>query len=180
MLRRFTAFCWPPRPVFLLVFGLSEPSSWRTGVVLLAAGVVSLPLLPTALRILVVHNLPRCVSVGTWFVGVLFLHGALDSHLVFPSRAVSGRCVLTATAACVPAGVVSTSADPPPPPALRKYDSVKCGNTGSPRLEKPLIAHNTYHGTHVGYITQTYPSKHHNTRHFPDLHNSGTTPFLEF
>ena len=34
---------------------------------------------------------------------VAFLHRALDSHPFFPSRAASGRCVLTAAVACVPA-----------------------------------------------------------------------------
>ena len=71
------------------------------------AGVVFRSLLPTPLRTLVVHHLPRCVSVCMWSVGSLFLHGALDSHPVFPPRAASGRCVLTAAAARVPAGVVS-------------------------------------------------------------------------
>ena len=28
--------------------------------------------------------------------------------------------------------------------------------------------------------TQTYPAKHHNTRHYPHLHNSCTTQLLEF
>ena len=54
---------------------------------------------------------PRCVSVGMWSVGLLFLHGALDSHPLFSSRAASGRCVLTAAAACACAGV-SASAEP--------------------------------------------------------------------
>ena len=95
-----------------VVLALAEPSSWRTGVVLVAAGVVSRPLLPTPLRILVDHHLPHCVSVGTWSVGLLFLHGALDRYPFFPARAASGRCNLTAAAVCVPAGVVSASAEP--------------------------------------------------------------------
>ena len=47
-----------------------------------------------------------------WSVGLLFLHGALDSHPFFPSRAASRRCVLAAAAACVPTGVASASAEP--------------------------------------------------------------------
>ena len=94
-----------------VVFALAEPSSWRTGAVLLAAGVVSQPLLPTPLRILVIHHLPCYVSVGMWSVGLLFRHGALDSHPFCPSHAASGGCVLAAAAACVPAGVVSASAE---------------------------------------------------------------------
>ena len=37
---------------------------------------------------------------------------ALDSHHFFPSRAASGRCILTAAAACVPCGVVCALAEP--------------------------------------------------------------------
>ena len=40
---------------------------------LVVAGVVLRSLLPTPLRILVVHHLPRCVSMGTRSVGLLFL-----------------------------------------------------------------------------------------------------------
>ena len=97
MLRRVAAFCQLLRPVFPLV-ALVEPSSWRTGVVLVAVGVIPRPVLPTPLRILVVHHLPRCVSVGMWSVGLLFLHRAQDSHPFFPARATSARCILTATA----------------------------------------------------------------------------------
>ena len=82
------------------------------GVVLVVAGVVSWPLLPTPLRILVVHHLPRCVSAGMWSIGLLFLHRALDSHPFFPASAASGHCVLTAAVVRVPAGVVSASAEP--------------------------------------------------------------------
>ena len=39
--------------------------------------------------------------------GCGFPTGPLDTHLFFPSRAASGRCVLSAAAAGVPAGVVS-------------------------------------------------------------------------
>ena len=78
-------FCRPLRPVFLLV----SFSRWRSPVVgvlgvLIAAGVISQPLLPTPLRIQVVHHLLRCVSAGMWSVGLLFLHGALDSHPFCP------------------------------------------------------------------------------------------------
>ena len=113
MLHRGAASCRLLRPVFLLVFlfALAEPSAWRTGGVLVAAGVASRPLLPTPLRVLVVQHLPRCVSAGMWSVGLLFLHGALDSHPFFPEHAASGRCFLTAAAVCVPAGVVSASAE---------------------------------------------------------------------
>ena len=44
-------------------------------------------------------------------MGCLFLYGALDSHPFFPSHAASGRCVLSAAAACAPAGVVSALAE---------------------------------------------------------------------
>ena len=44
-------------------------------------------------------------------VGLLFLHGALDSHQFFPSHIASGRCVLSA-AAGVPCGRVSALAEP--------------------------------------------------------------------
>ena len=109
MLPRVAVFCRPLRPVFLLVSfsRWRSPSSWRTGAVLLPAGVISQPLLPTLLRILVVHHLPRCIPVGMWSIGLLFLDEALDS-----SRAASGRCVLAAAAASVPAGVVSAPAEP--------------------------------------------------------------------
>ena len=45
-------------------------------------------------------------------VGLLLLHGALDSHPLFPSHVASGRCVLSAAAAGAPAGVVSAFAEP--------------------------------------------------------------------
>ena len=45
-------------------------------------------------------------------VWLLFLYEALDSHPVFPSQSVSGRCVLSAAAAGAPAGVVSAFAEP--------------------------------------------------------------------
>ena len=45
-------------------------------------------------------------------VGLLFLYRALDSHPFFPLRAALGCCILTAAAVCVPAGVVSASAEP--------------------------------------------------------------------
>ena len=67
-------------------------------------------LLPTPLRILVVHHLPRCVSVGMRSVGLLILHGALDNHPFFLSRAALGCCVLTTAAVHVPCA-------PPPPPS---------------------------------------------------------------
>ena len=41
----------------------------------------------------------------------------------------------------------------------------KRGNAGSPCLDKPVFARDTYHGTHVADITQTYLSKHENTEH---------------
>ena len=44
-------------------------------------------------------------------MGLQFLDGALDSHPSFPSRATSGRCILSAAAACVPNGVVSALAE---------------------------------------------------------------------
>ena len=50
---------------------------------------------------------PVCHSVG-----LLFLYGALDSHLFFPSHVASGRCFLSAAAAGAPAGVVSAFAEP--------------------------------------------------------------------
>ena len=55
---------------------------------------------------------PPCVTLSD----LLFLYGALDSRAFFTSRAASGRCVLSAAAAGVPAGVVSAFAHPPPPP----------------------------------------------------------------
>ena len=70
-----TAACVPAG----VVFALAGPSSWRIRV-LIAAGVVSRPLLPTPLRVLVVHHLPRCISAGMWFVRLLSLHGGLGSH----------------------------------------------------------------------------------------------------
>ena len=78
---------------------------------LIAARVVSGPLLPTPLRILVVH-LPHCVSAGMWSVQLLFLHRALDGHPFFPAHAVLGRYILTAASVCVPAAVISASAEP--------------------------------------------------------------------
>ena len=88
---------------------------WSLGVVLVVAGVICRSLPPTPLCIQVVHHLPRCVSVGMRSVGLVFLHGALDSHLFFPSRAASGHCVLTAAAARVACGVVSAVPAAPPP-----------------------------------------------------------------
>ena len=46
-----------------VVAASAEPSSWRTGGVLVVAGVVLRFLLPTPLSILVIHHMPRCVSV---------------------------------------------------------------------------------------------------------------------
>ena len=82
------------------------------GVVLVVTGVVIRSLLPTPLRILRVHRLPRGLSVGMRSVGLLFLYGALDSHPFCPSRAAWGRCVLTVAAAGVPCGVVAAVAGP--------------------------------------------------------------------
>ena len=76
-----TAACVPADVVSMF----AEPSSWRTGVVLVVAGVVFRSLLPTPLRMPVVHHLPRCVSMRMWSVTLLFLHGALGSHPFFPS-----------------------------------------------------------------------------------------------
>ena len=45
-------------------------------------------------------------------VWLLLLYGALDSHPLFPPRAASGRCILSAGAAGAPAGVVSAFAEP--------------------------------------------------------------------
>ena len=50
---------------------------------------------------------PVCHSVR-----LLFLYGALDSRPFFPSRAASGRCVLSAAAAGALAGVVAAFAEP--------------------------------------------------------------------
>ena len=74
-------------------------------------GVVARPLPPNPLRFLVVHHLPRCVSVGKWSIGLLSSRSPA-SHPFFPSRATPGRCVLAAAAACALAGVVSASAQP--------------------------------------------------------------------
>ena len=76
-----------------VVFALAEPSSWRTGAVLVAAGVVSRPLLPTPL-LLVVHHPPRCVSVGMRSVGLLFLHGAVTRSPPPPYTCVASSCRL--------------------------------------------------------------------------------------
>ena len=54
-----------------------------------------------------------CATPPVWHsVGSLFRYGALDSHPLFPSHVVSGRCVLSAAAAGAPAGVVSAFAGP--------------------------------------------------------------------
>ena len=45
-------------------------------------------------------------------VGLLFLYGAMGSHLLFASRVASGRYVPTAAASCVLDGVVSSLAEP--------------------------------------------------------------------
>ena len=45
-------------------------------------------------------------------VRLLFLYGSLDSHPFFPSPAALGHCVLSAAAACVPAGAVFVFAEP--------------------------------------------------------------------
>ena len=49
---------------------------------------------------------PRCVTIRR------VVTRALDSHPLFPSRAASGRCVLSAAVAGAPAGVVSAFAEP--------------------------------------------------------------------
>jgi len=41
----------------------------------------------------------------------------------------------------------------------------KCGNTGSPCSDKPVLPRGTYHGTHVADMNQRYRSKHGNTKH---------------
>ena len=59
----------------------------------------------------------------------LFLYSALDSQLFLPPRTASGRCFLSAAAACAPAGVVFAFAEPsscrypPPPPTAHLWDS---------------------------------------------------------
>ena len=95
-----------------VVFASAEPSSWCPRVTMAVAGVMSQSLLPSPLHALVVHHPLRCVSLGTRSVGLLFLYGALESHLFFPLHAASGRCVLWAAAAWVPAGVVFVLAEP--------------------------------------------------------------------
>ena len=52
---------------------------------------------------------PQVPCPAIW---LLFLYGALDSHPFFPSRAAPGRCVLTAAAAGVLAGVGCVSVGP--------------------------------------------------------------------
>ena len=54
------------------------------------------------------------------------LYGALDGHPFFPSHVASGRCVLTAAAACAPAGVVAAFAAP----GLCQ----RCTVSGAPRM----------------------------------------------
>ena len=68
MLRRGAAFCRPLR--FLRQRG---PEVSVLGVVLVVGGIFLQVLLPTPRSTLVVHHLPRCVSVGTRPVGLLFL-----------------------------------------------------------------------------------------------------------
>ena len=110
MLRWVAAFCWPLRPVFLTVWcrfcirGAQYLAHWGcTGCCGGRFSVFAVHSPPHPVS----HHLPRHVSVGMWSVGLLFLHGALGSHLFFLSRAASGHCVLTAAAACVPCGVIS-------------------------------------------------------------------------
>ena len=66
-------------------------------------------------------------------------------------------------------GESGSKADPTPfvPTRARFWFRVqKCGSTGLPCLDKPVFARGKYHGTHVADMTQPYPSKHDNTKHF--------------
>ena len=78
-------------PVFLVVWlrRWQSPVVGALGVVLVVAGVVFRSLLPTPLRSLVVHPLPRCIPIGMWSVEVLFVHRALDSPPIPPTRLLS-------------------------------------------------------------------------------------------
>ena len=58
-------------------------------------------------------GLPLLSDPPLWHsVGLLFLYGALDTHLFFPPHVASGQCVLTAAVAGAPAGVVSAFVEP--------------------------------------------------------------------
>ena len=46
----------------------------------------------------------------------------------------------------------------------------KCGNTGSPCLDKPVLPRSTWHGTHVAGISQPDPSKHDKTKQQASTH----------
>ena len=54
----------------------------------------------------------------------------------------------------------------------------KCGNTGSPCLDKPVLPHGTYHGTLVADISQPSPSKHDDTSNSP-AHTPRTQEHME-
>ena len=70
-----------------VVFAVAEPRSWRTGGVLVGAGVVFRFLLPTPLRTQVVHPMPRRVSTcvrpytSTPPSGVLVVHHVPPRHV---------------------------------------------------------------------------------------------------
>ena len=105
----------------VVVFALAEPSSWRTGVVLIAAGVGGRPLLPTPLRILVIHcrhEVPQ-VAVSSRGPGQSPI---LPCACYARSLYSNGRCGLCS---CVPAGVAAcTAATParaPPPPSPQAH-----------------------------------------------------------
>ena len=66
------------------------------------------PPAPFCVECMFARGLPPCVT----FCPVAVSSRALDNHPVFPSHAASGRCVLTAAAACVLCGVISAVAEP--------------------------------------------------------------------
>ena len=68
--------------------------------------------------------------------------------------------------------------DPPPPPAQTRTWFSKSAETRS--VCAMALWCNTYRGTHVADIIHTNPSQHDNPKHYPHLHNSGTTQLLEF
>ena len=160
MLRRVAALCRPLRPVLLLV---SFPRS-RSPVV----GVLGLCWLW--------QGMPFARQRRPGILGLCWLlQGSplvlirakffffLDEAATEKSRNL--RTLSEDTIASSPVKDRGRSGRRSPPPRVLTWAKFwfrgqKCGNTGSPCLEKPVLPRGTRHRTHVAGITQPHTSKH--------------------
>ena len=54
--------------------------------------------------------------------------------------------------------------------ARSRFRRQKCGNVGSPCLDKPVLLRGTYHGTHIARISESDPSSHDNAKQWASIH----------